>query len=89
MRIEIEGLILKSDSNCIMLAEKKVIQSGKNIGQEIETTIGNYTSLKSALKGIKRHKIQMSDATTLEELLIESVRFSDKIDELCRKVGLE
>lgn len=73
MRIQIDDSIyLTSDSTQFMLVETKIIQDGKNKGNEYDSTLGYYGSIPEVIKAYVKQKQLESNATTLQELLTET-----------------
>lgn len=57
MKINIGDYKIESDSNNFILKAKKIVQEGRltkeeNIGKEVYSTIGYYTSIEGILKAI-------------------------------------
>jgi|GEM_PF-3159406 len=87
MNIKIdENYSLKSDDRNVMLVENKVKQEGKNIGEPYENTIGYYGSVQAALKAYARLKTNLSEATSIKELLADVKRIDKKIEEVLKGI---
>lgn len=66
MKINIGDYKIESDSNNFILKTKKVLQEGRltkeeNIGKEVYSTIGYYTSLEGVLKVIPKQVLLEND----------------------------
>jgi hypothetical protein len=68
MNIKIdENYSIKSDLRNVILVENKITEEGK----EYDSPIGYYGTIESALKGYLKTRINLSNATTIQELLAE------------------
>ena len=66
MKISIGDYKIESDSNCFVLKGKRVVQESKltkeeNIGKEVWTALGYYSSVDSLLKAIPRQILLDND----------------------------
>lgn len=69
MNIKIDDTFsLKSDPLNVMLVETKTRQDGKNIGKKVDTVVGYYGTVESALLGYLTYKTNTSQATTIKQL---------------------
>lgn len=88
MRIQIDDSIyLTSDSTQFMLVETKIIQDGKNKGNEYDSTLGYYGSIPEVIKAYVKQKQLESNATTLQELLAETREIYQYVKNLFEQKG--
>jgi len=71
---------LQSDERNVILVRTKGVERGKNVGGNYEQNVSYHGTIQSALKAYLRVKINLSDATSIQELLKE-VRETRKIIE--------
>jgi hypothetical protein len=69
LNIKIDGYLIRSDENNIILETKKVAKEGKNAGKEYYSTIGYYGSLEGALNRLLDLKIKGCGANGIQEVL--------------------
>lgn len=81
MNIEIdERYSLNSDERNVILIRKEIIRSGKKKGKIREFNIGYYGTVQATLKGYLRVKINISEATTIQELLQDIKKIEKTIE---------
>lgn len=85
MEIPIGKYVITSDSLCFTINEKKKVQKGENKGKEYLYPILHYNTIESCLGGLLQLKIKDSDATSLEELVVEIGKINKFIREQFRK----
>ncbi|EMT4887628.1 TPA: DUF5405 family protein [Klebsiella pneumoniae] len=72
IRIEVgDKWIITSDQYQFILNEKKVVKSGKNVGEEWLDTIGYYPKINQLISGLAHHYIQNSELQTLNDIASE------------------
>lgn len=72
---------LRSDERNLILARKRVTQSGSNAGQEIWENLQYYTSLPGFAKGVLDQGVRDSEAKDLLELVRD---YEDSVSALQR-----
>lgn len=73
---------IKSDLRNVMLVEPKIIQSGKNKGQKVDSVVSYHATLENALKDYKRVMINTCEATSIKELLERVAEIDKKIEKV-------
>lgn len=87
MNIKIDNnYSLRSDLRNVILVENKIIQEGENKGKPTETTIGYYGTVEGALNGYLKVKTNLSNATSIKELLDEIKSVKTIISEVLQGV---
>lgn len=82
IRIEVgDKWVITSDQFQFILNEKKVIKSGKNVGEEWLDTIGYYPKINQLISGLIHHHIQHSSLTSLDAMAAEI----ERVGLLCSK----
>lgn len=71
MKIPVGKYRLASDTNCIILQERKARKEGNNKGEEYFDNLGYYSTVTAAAKAIIDHNVRASEATSLKELMAE------------------
>ena len=72
MNIKIdEEYSIQSDERNVILVRSKEVQRGKNAGEIYEENLGYYGTVQGLLNDYLRIKTNMSDATSIKELLKE------------------
>jgi len=75
IRIEIgDKWVITSDRYQFILNEKKVVKSGKNVGDECLGVIGFYPKINQLISGLIHHHIQTSEIKTIENMAAEIER---------------
>lgn len=87
MNIKIDNnYSLRSDLRNVILVENKIIQEGENKGNPTETTVGYYGTVEGALNGYLKVKTNLSDATSIKELLDEIKNVKNTIKEVLKGI---
>lgn len=71
---------IKSDLRNVILVEKRISEKG----ELYDNNLGYYATVQGALKGYLRVKTNLSDATTIQELLSD-IRRIEKNNRKCAK----
>lgn len=77
---------LTSDSRSVMLVKTWIGQEGKSKGKEQESNVGYYASVQGALKDYLRIQTNLSNATTIKELLADVKKIEKTIEEVLKGV---
>lgn len=77
---------LTSDDRNVILVKTWIGQEGKSKGKEQESNVGYYANVQGALKGYLRIKTNLSDATTIKELLADVRKIEKTIEEVLKGV---
>lgn len=76
---------ISADSNCYVLQELSQVESGKNAGLKMFKPIGYYSSIESALNGLKntelRNFLKTEDVYQITDLCNEIKRLEKLIKE--------
>lgn len=67
---------IKSDLRNVILVEKRISEKG----ELYDNNLGYYATVQGALKGYLRVKTNLSDATTIQELLSDIRRIEKTIE---------
>lgn len=62
---------IQSDERNIILVKTRKVENGKNKGEIYEQNVSYHSTLQSALKDYLRVKTNLSEATSVQELLKE------------------
>lgn len=62
---------LQSDERNIILVKTKRAKKGENTGKKYEENVGYYSTVQMALNDYLRIKTNLSEATSIQELLTE------------------
>lgn len=84
MRIEIDNeYFINLDTNGnYTLYQTKVYQKGKNVGDEIQSVIGYYSNVPSALNRYAQHRLSTSgDTVSIQEYL---TRYNEIVEKLIK-----
>lgn len=85
MNIKIdENYSLKSDPRNVILVENKIVQEGKDKGSVRETPISYHATVQCALKDYLRIKTNLSEATTIQELLQDIKKIEKNIEKVLK-----
>lgn len=77
---------LTSDSRSVILVKTWIGQEGKSKGVEQEANVGYYANVQAALKDYLRIKTNLSNATTIKELLADVKKIEKTIEEVLKGV---
>lgn len=75
---------LKSDLRNVILVKTYTGKSGEAKGKIQEEPIGYYATIQQALKSYLKIKINLSDATTIQEILDDIAKIEKTIEEVLR-----
>lgn len=77
---------LQSDERNIILVRNREVERGENKGGTYEQNISYHATLQSALKDYLRVKTNLSDATSIQELLKEVKKIKKTIENVLNGV---
>lgn len=81
MKIQVGKYTLCSDQFCYWILEEQPIESEKAKRETKEVRVGGYsTRFSNLLRSFKENRLKLSDATDMEELLVDLVQISDDMD---------
>lgn len=87
MNIKIdENYKLTSDDRNVILVKTWIGQEGKSKGKEQKLNVGYYANVQGALKDYLRIKTNLSEATTIKELLADVDKIEKTIEEVLKGV---
>lgn len=74
---------ITADTHSFMLQEKRIVQDGKNKGEEYIETLGFYSSIENAIKGLMKNEtrkyVSKKETSTLKEAIKELENIENKI----------
>lgn len=79
IRIDDEYKIISDERNVILVRIKET-KRGESAGNTYEENVGYYANVQSALKKYLRVKTNLSNATSIQELLDEVKEFNKTIE---------
>lgn len=81
MRLDIGNYAITSDTNQLIVNEKRIItkEGSTNLGKESLVFLGSFRDLPQCGKFLVDHKVRISDATSFKELVDEIRGFRDEV----------
>ena len=86
MEIPVGKYVITSDSNNIILNEKKKHKTGKNAGEESLSPVAFFFNITSCMEHIINEGIRESQATSLKELMAEVEKIRKRVEKALKGV---
>jgi hypothetical protein len=84
MKIQVEDKLFIESDGMQFILKKYNGQYDKKTGNELFKSLGYFGTLRQAIKFLVKKKVMESEATTVQELLLEMERIEKEIEEIIK-----